>query len=231
MKILLMTDIHGNLPALKKILATAGVNDKVVCLGDLAGYYPFVNEVIEIVSSLDHLICIKGNHDHVLINETLSTNSYSADLAIDFQRSIISEKNKNFLEALPETLKINVEGQTLFIFHGTPNDPLNGREPFWEKKRLHPGIYLFGHEHKPFLKMDRDQKWMVINPGSCGFPRDGDPRASFAILNTVDYQVNFYRVEYPIEIVVEKCKEVGLPERFWKSLKAGRWLSESKEER
>lgn len=227
MKILLISDIHGNLVALREILRVTGKYDRVICLGDLAGYLPFVNEVIELVSSFDHLVCIKGNHDEVLLNETLSTKSYNADLAIHYQRTVITDSNKNYLSELPEKLKMDMDGRAFFIFHGAPHDPLNGREPFWEKEQLSSGIYLFGHSHKPFIRTDREQDWMVINPGSVGFSRDGDARASFAILNTSSWQVDFYRVEYPIEIVVEKCQEVGLPDRLWKSLKAGGWLSNS----
>jgi len=226
MRILLTADVHGNLPALKAVLSEAVSADIVFCLGDLSGYFPYINEVIEIVSSLDNFICIKGNHDHVLLNGNLSTGSFSADLALSLQRRIISDINKKYLANLPETLETVIDGFRFFLFHGSPNDPLNGRENFWENSALNKGIYLFGHSHKPFFREDSDQGWVVINPGSCGLPRDDDPMASYAIFDTINGQTVFYRVTYSISAIAEKCRSIGLPERFWKSLEVGKWVTD-----
>lgn len=223
MRILLIADIHGNIHALKAIFSKAGAVDKVICLGDLVGYFPYVNEVVETMISLDNLICIKGNHDHVLINGNLSTGSFSADMALSVQRSIINGANMQYLSSLPETLEVFIEDLKFFLFHGSPKDPLNGRESFWEKTPLDPGVYFFGHSHKPVFEKDSAQRWIVINPGSCGLPRDGDPRASYAIFDTEKKKACFYRVAYSIKPLVQKCKDMGLPDRFWKSLEAGKW--------
>lgn len=228
MRILLISDIHGNLPALNAVFNDAGKVDKVICLGDLVGYYPYVNEVIEIVSPLDNCICVMGNHDYVLLHDKASTGSRSADIAIDMQRKVITSKNKEYLLSLNKTEKLSLGGRKCFIFHGTPEDPLEGRDSFWEKGSLQEGVYFFGHSHKPFLKANEEENWLVVNPGGCGFPRDGDPRASYVIFDTEKWNFDYHRVEYPVEVVVEECKRVGLPERFWKSVEAGKWVSDVK---
>ncbi len=224
MKVLLISDIHGNLPALDAILNQTRHLDKTICLGDLAGYYPYVNEVIEIISSLKNCICVMGNHDYVLLNNNVSTGSKSADMAIAMQRKIITSENKNYLMNLPEMKECVIDGCKYYIFHGSPGDPLNGRGPFWDDVLLAEGIYFFGHSHIPFFRNNSEQGWRVINPGSCGLPRDGDSRASYAILDTVDRRVDFHRVEYSISTVAEQCRSFGLPKSFWKSLEVGYWV-------
>ena len=224
MKILLIADIHGNLPAMQAVIAETRAVDKILCLGDIAGYFPFLNEVIETLSSMNNIICIKGNHDHVLLNENLSTGSFSADIAISMQKADITDINKRFLTNLPETVETIIDGRKFLLLHGSLKDPLNGRDSFWENEVLREGIYLFGHSHKPFFCESHVQEWMVINPGSCGLPRDGDSRASFAIFDTVKWKVSFHKVVYSINEVAKRCREVGLPENFWKSLESGEWV-------
>ena len=225
MKMLIISDIHGNLPALQAVLKSAGKVDKVICLGDMAGYFPYVNEVIEIISSMNNLICVMGNHDYVLVNSSETTGSRSADAALVMQRRTASDSTMRFIMNLPKTVTSEIDGSQVFLFHGTPADPLAGKEPFWEDSSLRHGIYFFGHSHKQFFKKESSRGFMAVNPGSCGFPRDGDPKASYVLLDSADWKPEFYRIEYPIDIVLRQCAVVGLPEIFPKSLKAGRWLS------
>lgn len=222
MRALLISDIHGNLPALNAVLNKAGVVDKIICIGDLGGYFPFVNEVIETIASLDNVVCVAGNHDRSLISE-ISTGSKSADMALAIQRKIIKEENKDYLKSLPEIIDCELNGRLFFIFHGSPTNPFEGRDHFWESD-LKPGVYLFGHLHRTFYKNDPDKGLTFICPGSCGFPRDGDPRASYAVLDTESMEVDFCRVEYPTETVRLSCEKAGLPDNFYKGLLAGVWI-------
>ena len=225
MKLLIISDIHGNLPALGAVMKAMSKVDKIICLGDIVGYFPYTNEVIEAISSFDNLICVLGNHDHALLSDSASTGSKSADMAIALYRKDITRKNKRFLMELPQSVECVLDGLNMFIFHGSPANPINGREPFWENDYLGTGIYFFGHSHKPFYMRNSVKKRIVVNPGSCGFPRDGDPRPSYALVDTAVPKVDYYRVEYCMETVVERCKEYGLPGSFWKSLVAGAWVS------
>ena len=226
MKILVISDIHGNLPALEAVLNSAPKVDRTICLGDLAGYYPFINEVIETVSSLNDCSCLKGNHDYVLVTDNQSTGSKSADMAIEIQRKLITDANKEFLSQLPESLEDVVESRCLRMFHGTPKDPLNGRKNFWEDELLQEGIYFFGHSHKPVFEQNSDIGWMVVNPVGCGLSRDGKPGASYAIVDTINWRVDFCRADYPFDFIAQKCREVGLPDKFSKSLEVGYWVSD-----
>ncbi len=225
MRILLLSDIHGNLPALEAVLDDAGSVDHVICLGDFVGYFPFINEVIEIIVSCESHMCVMGNHDYSLLNEAVRTGSRSADMIIDRQREVIKSTNKDFLRHLPEFHRSAIDDFTCCLFHGTPRDPLNGRDAFWDGITLEQGIYLFGHSHIPFLKKDPASGWTVTNPGSCGFPRDGDPRSSYAIVDTRNRDVSFHRVEYSVERTINQCKIMGYPDHLMMSIKAGRWVS------
>lgn len=225
MKLLIISDIHGNLPALEAVMKAMPEVDKIICLGDVVGYFPYTNEVIEAISSFDNLICVLGNHDHALLSDSASTGSKSADAAIALYRKDITRKNKQFLTGLPQSVECVLDSLNTFIFHGSPANPLNGRESFWENDSLDTGIYFFGHSHKPFYMRNNTKKWIVVNPGSCGFPRDNDLRSSYALVDTVIQKVDHYRVEYSMETVVERCKYYGLPDSFWESLVAGAWVS------
>lgn len=222
MRLLVISDVHGNLPALEAVLDAAKGVDGTICTGDLAGYFPYVNEVIEIISSLNNCICVMGNHDYVLLNSDESTGSKSADLAINIQRRLISDSNRAFLRSLPDKRASTINGRQCFVFHGSPANPLTGREPFWQSE-IDEGLYCFGHSHSPLVQ--RIGGSLIINPGSCGFPRDSNPRSSYAVLDTATWSVSLSRVEYSVEAVAQKCAAIGLPEVFSRSLAAGRWLS------
>lgn len=224
MKILILSDIHANFPALRSVLDDAGPFNQLICLGDIVGYYPYVNEVIEMLRAVEPKLCIRGNHDDALVRG-ISTNSRSADLAIQKQRQVITSENLKFLEALPVTIRTNIDGRDFFLFHGTPSDPLNGRDPFFQTTALPEGVHCCGHTHIPMHHKSSCAPFFdVINPGSCGFPRDRNPSASYAILDTSSWKVNHCRVDYPIEVVLRECEAFGLPPVFANSLKAGCWM-------
>lgn len=223
MKLLILSDIHANYPAFRAVLDDAHGFDQLICLGDIAGYYPYVNEVIDTLRAIDPKVCVMGNHDHALVQD-VSTGSRSADLAIEKQRQVIRPENLKFLEALPDRVETRIAGKNFFLFHGTPSDALNGRDRFWEKGDLTEGIYCCGHTHVPFhFKNEGTPFFEIINPGSCGFPRDKDPRASYAVLDTDSWVLEPRRVDYPIASVLRECETFGLPPVFANSLKAGCW--------
>lgn len=224
MKILVVSDIHGNLPALEVILKNVQETDILLCAGDLSGYFPFVNEVIEVLASHPNCICVMGNHDAVLLDGRLTTNSFSADLALTIQRTIITSENRSFLASLPQVREIQIEDRTIHLFHGTPQDYLNGRDTYWKDNSLSPGIYVSGHTHIPFYYKNDLNGAVFINPGGAGFPRDGNPQTSFSIIDTADWNVSMCRLPYDTGKVTSMCTAAGLPPHFSRSIESGSWI-------
>ncbi len=233
MQVLVLSDIHGNLPALQAVLLDAGAVDQVWCLGDVVGYGPYPNECIELLRKQPDLVCLLGNHDAAVIGMIpLQTFNQDARLSVQWTSATLRHSNRAWLESLPE-----VEVHEPFtLVHGSP------RNPVWEYL-LDPGAasinfeyfetdYCFvGHTHLPiqftFTQPHRPARWsippvdqetklkprVIINPGSVGQPRDHDPRAAYALLDTAGLTVRYKRVKYDIESVQQRILAENLPER------------------
>lgn len=232
MRHLIVSDIHGNLPALEAVIADAGSVDRLWCMGDVVGYGPDPNECLARLRALSAL-CVAGNHDWASIGK-LDTSDFNPDAqqACFWTRAQLSPENKSYLENLPERL---VEGD-FTIVHGSP------RHPVWE--------YLFyamsaldnlphfatrycfvGHTHVPIIFREQDgscdtlvpmpgaefpldEKRAIINPGAVGQPRDGDERASYVILDTAQAKLIYRRMPYPIVATQRRMAEAKLPPRL-----------------
>lgn len=241
MRVLIISDIHANLTALEAVLEHAKDQEAVWCLGDLIGYGPDPNECIELVASLPNSLSLIGNHDQAVLGEIpLSRFNSDAGAVVAWTQTVLSELNHAYLNTLPS--KVALEGYTLA--HGSPNQPV------WEYI-LDPNTadrnfeafstdYCFvGHSHLPIIfqrpfpesfALPRPVQWqepmelkprMILNPGSVGQPRDGDPRASYGVLDTEAETWEMHRVEYDIKKVQERILEAGLPERQALRLMAG----------
>lgn len=241
MRVLVISDIHANLNALKAVLDVAESYEAVWCLGDLVGYGPDPNECIEMVRSLPELLCLIGNHDQAALGMIpLSRFNREAGAIAAWTRQVLSNDNIEFLKSLPS--KITIENFTLA--HGSPNQPV------WEYildqhtadrsfDSLKTDFGLVGHTHLPFIfqrpredtyAKSRQVQWeevmplepmMILNPGSVGQPRDRDPRASYAILDTEMQAWEMRRVAYDIAQVQMRILDAGLPERQALRLTAG----------
>lgn len=220
MKVALLADIHANLPALVSVLEEVGDLPKFCC-GDLVGYNPFPNEVIEIVKR-EKIVSILGNHDHAVLTGDTSWFNPTAKKAIEWTRKELTSENTGFLKNLPKTYE-----NSLCMMHGGPRDPLEEyvfpEDPeyvfldlFNYTKRK---IIVLGHTHMPFVKKIDGR--LIFNPGSVGQPRDGDSRASYAILDTEKGEAEIRRIEYDIEKTAKKITEKGLPGRLAMRLFSG----------
>ncbi|MDI6888902.1 MAG: metallophosphoesterase family protein [Methanocellales archaeon] len=206
----LIADIHSNLPALRAVLDHMKV-DKILCAGDIVGYYPYPNEVIEIVRK-HKIVSIRGNHDVAVITGDTNWFNPLAASAIGWTRDNLSPKNMEFLKTLPEQLIF----EDIAIFHGSPSDPDEYVYPMTSPTRLSgfldqagKKILVLGHTHVQWgLELD-DRK--IINPGAVGQPRDGNPKAAYAIFDTESGKLTMHRIEYDIEEVASKTISVGLP--------------------
>ena len=230
----IVADVHSNLAAFEAVLADMGTVDAVWCLGDLVGYGPEPNECIELLRRHQHL-CVMGNHDAVAVGEMDSSafNAVAA-LAAEWTARQLTERSFQFLSALPYVL---AEGP-FTIVHGSP------RQPIWEyitqESRAAANFAYFdtpaclvGHTHVPVLfeqQIDVDRVFgrvpgpgdtelvgnvrFIANPGGVGQPRDGDPRAAYAIYDSDAATLEWRRVAYPIEVTQRKMREVGLPDQL-----------------
>ncbi len=234
MRILVMSDIHANYTALTAVLKEAGEVDETWCLGDLVGYGPDPNAVVEEMRDIKNLICLLGNHDVAAIGKMpLETFNGDARKSLMHHEKVLSASNLDYLNSLPSKTKVRGEAT---MAHGSPRDPL------WEyilntlSARLNfehfdtPWCFV-GHSHiqcmfaldekndrvtleqvKPDITIQLHPK-LILNPGSVGQPRDRDPRAAFAIYDTEARTWTPRRAEYNIAEVQERIRAAGLPEK------------------
>ncbi len=221
MEIAVISDIHGNLIAFKEVLKSIG-NKKIFCCGDLVGYYPFANEVIEIVKKRK-IISVLGNHDYAVVTGDTSWFNPIAAFAIEWTRKRIKKENLEFLRNLPLVYK-----NDFYMVHGSPRNKLEEYVfPDYSDELLkyflklaNREILILGHTHVPFVKKFDSE--IVFNPGSVGQPRDFDPRASYAILDIEKREVEIIRVDYDIDAVADAVEREGLPSRLGQRLYFGR---------
>ncbi len=214
--IAILSDIHGNLPALKEVLRTAASLgcDRVISLGDVAGYYAQPGECIDLLKE-HNAINIMGNHDSYLVGGTNCPRSKMVTEITNYQRGIVTPDQ---VEWLSKSLSSLIEGCNFFA-HGSWQDPLDQYLYKVSQSHIPAGAKnLFtGHTHVQVLIEFGEQKY--CNPGSVGQPRDGDPRAAFAVLS--DYDVDLHRVEYDIDQTAFEMKKVGFPPKYYENLYIG----------
>ncbi|MFB6265995.1 MAG: metallophosphoesterase [Candidatus Nanohaloarchaea archaeon] len=222
---IVLSDIHANLPALEAVLEDAE-GEEFLFLGDLVGYYTWPNEVVETAREKG-FVGVRGNHDEALVTGSTFGFRGEAVQAVRWTRKRIEDENLDYLENLPYTRKEGHGGRTVFMAHGSPENPVEeyvhpsqATERFLERQGVETDILLLGHTHIPFVREVSDT--LVLNPGSVGQPRDGDPRASYATLDLDEYEARIHRVEYDIGRVQEAVEEEGLPHVLGDRLEAGR---------
>jgi len=221
--IALVADIHGNWPALRAVLAeldAAGCRT-VVSLGDVAGYYPQVNECARELERRS-VVNVLGNHDRYLLSDEDCPRSRSATACIRYQRQVATPACRAYLARSKPLVRLH----GIAMVHGGWNDPLDeylvevGEEHFREL----PGrIFASGHTHLPVVKRWADRTY--VNPGSAGQPRDGDPRAAYALVE--GERVELRRVAYDIDAAAAAMRAAGFSEHFYRSLYLGRQIGSS----
>jgi putative phosphoesterase len=222
MRILILADIHGNWPALKALQEPC---DVCLCLGDLVDYALEPAPCIDWVRRNAHHV-VRGNHDHgAAQNVTVQGRNgfrYLTSVTRPLTRQRLGEDDLRYLSRLPLTQMLTLDDTRFLLVHATPRDPLDEyAKPdveFWERrlKDVEADVICVGHTHQPYVLEVGDK--LVINPGSIGQPRDGDPRASYAVIE--DYKVELKRHEYPVDETVRVIQESGLPEEARETLSA-----------
>ena len=226
----IISDIHGNIEALEAVLSEINKRDveRIVCLGDIVGYGASPSECLERLGGIVE-ICVMGNHDQALFDpDLLDRFNANARAAVEWSRTQLSRSQRKCLKNLPHSARID----SVTLVHANLEDPSSFRYILKEKDAarnfgfLSDPIAIFGHSHRPVIfawddgevktldstKVSLDEKKRyLVNPGSVGQPRDGDPRASFAVYYPAVNEVEILRVEYPVAAAREKILAAGLP--------------------
>jgi diadenosine tetraphosphatase ApaH/serine/threonine PP2A family protein phosphatase len=226
---LIVSDIHANREALEAVLADAhGAFDRIVCLGDLAGYGADPNFVVDWARANVSAI-VRGNHDKVCSGlDSLYSYRPAARAAAEWTLHALNPENRTYLERLPRG-PLRYEGFDLV--HGSPLDEDEYLMTIGDvasiRNEIETQLSFFGHTHLQggfliarggvkqidahlVLNLERDYRYLV-NPGSVGQPRDGDPHAAYAIYRPKERLVEFRRVAYDAAAAADKIRAAGLP--------------------
>ncbi len=216
MRVLIISDVHGNIDALKKICETERY-DAVWFLGDLTDYGPNPDEVLDYLRSLKPEVWVTGNHDYANAYDVdcgcgEKTHKLSVYTRKNITKKLLSAEDIAFLKSLPLNKTMEMDGKKYYFVHGCPSNPLYGYmfrfdpECMKDEKGMPLSIefLLYGHTHFPVIGEFESVKY--LNPGSTGQPRDGDWRASYAILE--DGKIHLRRIEYPVEKTIQKLKQI-----------------------
>jgi predicted phosphodiesterase len=241
MRVLVISDIHANLAALKAVLKDAGKVNAVWCLGDVVGYGPDPNECVELVREQNNLVCLLGNHDAASIGEmSVASFNFEARQAVEWTQSVLKEDNREYLLERP---LISIIGDVT-LAHGSPRQPvfeyvLDTRSASDNFDHFDNDFCFIGHSHIPLMftqdqddylcklnfpsvnKLIKLKPRAIINPGSVGQPRDRDPRASYAIFDSDARTWLYRRVKYDIADTQRRMREHNLPPRHIDRLSGG----------
>ncbi len=244
MRIAILSDIHANVVALEAVLRAAGTYDALWNLGDTIGYGPRPNECVALIQHHARL-SIAGNHDLASLGKlNLADFNHDARIANLWNGEQLLPEYRAFLEDLPTQMPVD---ETYRIAHGSPRDPvweyvLSASQAYDNfLAYFDEQVCFIGHSHVPLvfqmqpngvvhepyvpgsghvLALKPGERY-IINPGSVGQPRDQNPRAAYAILDTAAHTVQFHRVEYDIEQTQEQMREAHLPQALIRRLQYG----------
>jgi protein phosphatase len=221
MKIIIVSDIHANLAALKALPEEQ--YDQLWCLGDLVDYGPRPHETIQWVKSHARVV-VRGNHDHAagfaIAPQCSLPYKHLAVTTRQYTQEVCTKNDFEFLRELPLTKVISVLRTKFYLVHAAPTDPLFGYLPEdseqWVKEvqTINADVLLVGHTHTPFTR--KVGNCTVVNPGSVGQPKTGRPLACYAVWE--DGQIYLKEYEYPVTETVREIQKMPLPKRDLESL-------------
>jgi putative phosphoesterase len=236
MRMAIFSDVHGNLPALDAVLADIRGQEagSIYCLGDLVGYAPFPNEVMERIRAAA-IPTVMGNYDDgVGFGRDECGCAYReaeerklGDQSFAWTKGQTTPENATYLRQLPASIRADIDGTRVLLVHGSPrriNEYLFEDRPVSSFQRLaassNADVIVFGHTHKPYAKLV-DHVWFV-NVGSVGKPKDGNWHACYALLDvTAAPPASFVRVPYDIKAVTDAIRLSDLPDAFAADLERG----------
>ena len=242
MRYAILSDIHSNLAAFRAVLADMVGRriDEVWCIGDTVGYGPYPNECLDLLKEQKH-VCVAGNHDWGsagLID--ISAFHREAAFACQWTGTVLTAENMEYLKTLPET----IEREDFTFAHGSPRRPLyeyvlSAAAAKQNLEYFKTSFCLVGHSHYPsiyqhsieaksvFRHLEAGEEIMldegryIINTGSVGQPRDGDPRGSYAVFDSGARKITLYRIPYDIAQTQQRMRSSGLPHYLAERLSLG----------
>ncbi len=240
MRYAIISDVHSNLEALNAVLEKIEKEkvDDLLFLGDSVGYGPNPNECIDIIKK-EARVLLAGNHDHSVLGLTDVEyfNPY-AKAALEWTKEVLTNENMAFLNTLPITMRLQEE--EIYLVHSTPKEPeqwhylSNTRDAYINFHFFTERICLAGHSHEPIIIEQlpegnmivhkdctdiKDEHRYIMNVGSVGQPRDGNPDAVYALLDKNSIEIK--RVSYDIVLTQKKMRDVGLPSYLIERLARG----------
>jgi putative phosphoesterase len=236
-RLAIISDIHGNLPALEAVLADIQALGIIAIyhLGDLVGYNPFPNETVSLVSE-QRISGITGNYDQAVLGRVPDPvgeflNAKITPMGREIYAWTVREVNnpsRDFLAAQPWQRSLSLGRWRLLLTHGSPRQIKDYVRPSWPDamvgdllSEVKEDIVLTGHTHIPVVRQVNGK--CLINPGSVGFPKDGNPLAAYALLELDrELKVTIRRVTYDINRTIQAIIERGLPPKAGEDLRVGR---------
>jgi putative phosphoesterase len=209
MRLGVISDVHGNFVALEACLNALEKErvDTVFCLGDIIGYLPLCNEVLDMITK-NEVVCIKGNHEAMLLGELPCDRESEKVYGMSLLRNNIEEGHRRRIKKLSAIHELHLHGKKMLFIHGGPKDPLTEyvHEDYDMKafEDLSYDIVFLGHTHRPFIHKSPHR--CVVNVGSCGLPRDYGSLACCAIFDIEPESVSIIRVPFRTKEIVSKCE-------------------------
>jgi putative phosphoesterase len=234
MRLGLIADIHGNLPALRAVLDELErlKAELVLCAGDLVAYGAFPNQVIALLRQ-QAVPCVLGNYDQAAAWDLSTASSRPSSLrteplkraALAWTQQQLDQDNRRYLRGLPWQTQYRFDQQTYRLLHAGPEKLDESYSPqdqagLWQlAASLRADVVVLGHTHQPFAQQVGNT--LFINPGAVGRSLDGDPRASFALLETQSMRLEFFRISYDLEAAVQAVLNSGMPREIATLLRFG----------
>lgn len=224
MRVALLSDIHANEPALRAVLSDLSEDsvDLVVCVGDIVGYGPDPKACVSLIRDYaDH--CVAGNHDREANTPARYSGHPTAGPGLKHTYEELGNDDLSWLDDLPERRQLSAHSMT--IAHSHP-DPAHTDQYVYPDEfstvgaTVDSALLAMGHTH--VQGADTVDETLVVNPGSVGQPRDGEPGAAYAVVDMEEQTADLRRVEYDIEAVRERVRAAGLPDETWERLADGR---------
>ncbi|SFR86405.1 phosphoesterase, MJ0936 family [Halomicrobium zhouii] len=219
MKLGVISDIHGNRVALDAVLADMPPVDRLVCAGDVVGYNPWHADCVDEIRERE-IPTVQGNHDRAVAAGSAPHFNGMAQAGVEHAREQLSDDQIQWLRELP--VERHVADGRVKVVHGHPDDPDHYTRPheFGPDLLDDEDVLVMGHTHVQAHEVY--DEGIVMNPGSVGQPRDGDPKAAYAVVDLEEMTVDERRVDYDTGAVIRAVEDEGLPRQIGFRLAQGR---------